>query len=195
MSRNSRLHDMQHTYIDPQLHQRDQRSTALQGQADAALGDPAGQGKLFQDFYQQAANAYAAPALRDFTQSQSRLSANVASRFGGNASGEEIRQTGQAGDMFSRNLTEALAGLAPQAAAQGLQHTGMLSQAAQQSTTDADQLRALLLQNILGVQDKKGGGILGALGTIGGGIAGGLFGGPAGATAGASMGGSLGSLS
>lgn len=172
MSRNTRLHDMQHAYIDPQLKARDRRSTRLQGEADQALADPAGQAGLFQGYYQQAANAFTAPAMRDFTQTQSRLGANVASRFGGNASGEEIRQTNQAGDIFSRNLTEALAGLAPQAAAQGLQHTGMLQQQAQSSTTDADQLRAMLLQNILGVQDKKGGGILGALGNIGGAVAG-----------------------
>ena len=193
MSLTSRLHDMQRTYIDPQLQQRDRRSTALQGQADAALADPTGQAGIYQDYYQKAADAFTAPAMRDFTQTQSRLGANVASRFGGNASGEEIRQTNQAGDVFSRNLTEALAGLAPQAAAAGQRHTDQLVGAANASTTDADQLRQIMLQNILGMAQQKpsGGGILGAIGGIGGGIIGGLLGGPAGAAAGAGVGSNL----
>lgn len=162
----------------PSLDERQERGNRLQGQADDALADPVGTAGLFRGFYQDAAEGFTAPAMRAFQSQSQELGANVASRFGGNVSGEEIRQTNAFQDQFSRNLAEQLAGLAPQAAQQGMAYTGQLQQAAGNATGEADILRQLLLSGILGTKrgrKKKGGGILGAIGGAIGGVASGLL--------------------
>lgn len=154
-SKRGQFFDLANNDLIPQIEQRTGRSDTLNAAADSALLDPEGQAERYQGIYQQAANAFAAPAMRDFKDQQDQRSANVASRFGGNVSGEEIRQTNQANDVFSRNLTEALAALAPQAAQQGQNYTGQLQDAAGAATGQGDVLRNQLLQGILGAPNKK----------------------------------------
>lgn len=177
----------------PEIDQRQGRADRLGQAADDALLNPGKTAGMFRSYYQDAANAFTANAMRDFTNQQDAIGANVASRFGGNVSGEEIRSRNVFQDQFSRNLGETLAGMAPQAAQQGMQYADQLQGAAGSAAGEADLLRQLLMQGILGTKrKKKGGGLFGALGTVVGAAGGFLAGGPAGATAGAQIGGSLG---
>lgn len=171
-------------YLLPQEQGRRERAGALQGQYDAALADPAAQGQKFSDFFRTAADAYGAQANRDFGNTLARTQASTAARFGGNASSEESRNVYNTSDLFARNLTEQLAGYAPQAAQMGLNYTGMLGNAAGQAQGEMDDLSRMILAGIgmFPQKEKKGGDIFGAL--VGGGI-GYLTGGPAGAAAGA----------
>ena len=91
--------------------QRAERSNDLYSLYGSALVDPAGQGKKFQGFFDEAAHGIAAPAMRDFNQQLTTVGANTAARFGGNASSEEQRNVYNTSDLFSRNLSEALARL------------------------------------------------------------------------------------
>ena len=177
----------------PSINDRQERADTLGSAADEAILNPVGTAGLFRSFYEDMAKGITAPAFREFANQQDALGANVASRFGGNVSGEEIRQRNVFQDQFSRNLGETLAGMAPQAAQQGLQYTGQLQQAAGNATSEADILRQLLMQGILGTKRKqKKSGLLGALGTAVGAVGGAFLGGPAGAAAGAKAGGAVG---
>jgi hypothetical protein len=124
------------------------RTQELQGRYDSALADPAGTAGQFTDFFKRAAQGFAAPAQRDFEHSVSNVQANTAARFGGNASGEELRNVYNAGDAFSRNLTESLSQLAPQEAEMGLRHTGQLGEAAGRGADEQDRLAQLILAAI-----------------------------------------------
>lgn len=135
-----------------------------------ALKNPAAPGQAYQGFFNEAAQGYAAPAMRDFAKTLSGVQANTAARFGGNASTEESRQEYNTSDLFSRNLSEALARLAPQAAQLGLQYTRELGQ---------------------GKRSQKGPPWAKLLGTLGGGALGFAAGGPAGALKGATTGGAI----
>lgn len=114
------------------------------------LMDPTGGAGAYLPFFQEAAQGAAAPALRDFQNIVGRQAANVASRFGGAASTEEQRVVTRTSDDFSRNLTEALARIGPQAvtAAQG-RGAQLLSARGQ-----GIDLQQMLLQAILGQQQK-----------------------------------------
>lgn len=131
------------------------RAGGLADRYDQALGDFGGTVDKFGEYYQKAGAAIAAPAQRDFNQTLARTGANVASRFGGNASGEEVRQGYNTSDLFSRNLGEALARLAPQQIESALGYTGQLGGAAAQSAEERDRLRALILQQISGAGARK----------------------------------------
>lgn len=135
-------------YLLPQTQHRSERAGNLQGQYDTALGDPAREAGKFSDFFRQAADSYGAQANRDFGNTLARTQANTAARFGGNASSEEQRNVYNTSDLFARNLTENLAKLAPEAASMGLQHTGMLGQAAGQAQGEYDDLSRLILSGI-----------------------------------------------
>jgi hypothetical protein len=148
---------------------RQKRTDDLLGQYDEALSDPEGQANRFRDVFEDYAEGFAAPQQRDFQDSIQGVAGSVAARFGGNASGEEQRQVMQAGDLFSRNLTEALSRLAPEALAAGFNYTNMLGDAAGNAQNAEDRLRALIAQLALGRKDKEGGDIFGkAIGTAAG---------------------------
>lgn len=163
------------------------RADALYG---AALGDPTGTANQFGEFFRTAAEGFSRPALEDFRQNIGRVQANTAARFGGNVSGEEFRQVDRASDLFSRNLTDALARLAPQQLQAGMDYTGQLGQRAGFLANQFNTSRSMLGQGIQGLP--QGGGLFGTLlgtalgigslaipggGTIGGKLLGGLIGG------------------
>lgn len=141
--------------------QRHERAGGLYDLYGSALRDPAGTGRQFQGFFDEAAQGIAAPAMRDFDQLLARVGANTAARFGGNASSEEQRNVYNTSDLFLRNLSEALARLAPQAAQLGQSYTGELGTAARGATSELDQLLAMFDPTKL----KKGGGLGKILGT------------------------------
>jgi hypothetical protein len=120
--------------------QRSQRATGAYDLYGQALADPAAAGRKFQGFFDEAAGGITAPAMRDFTNQLSTVGAQSAARFGGNASSEEQRNVYNTSDLFSRNLTEALARLAPQAAQLGQNYTGELGTAARGATSELDRL-------------------------------------------------------
>lgn len=160
----------------PELTGRDQRADDLAGPADDALANPEQTIGTFRGYYEDLANGFAAPALRDLGNQRDANRANVATRFGGNISGEEIRQDNTITDSFSRSMSEALARLAPQAVEQGLGYAGQLEEKRGRAASESDQLRNLILQGLLGTKKrkKKGGGIWGALGSAAGSFASGL---------------------
>lgn len=166
---------------------RSERTSGLYGLYGSALADPAAQGRKFSGFFDQAAQGIAAPAMRDFTNQLAGVQASTAARFGGNASTEEQRNVYNTSDLFSRNLSEALARLAPQAAQMGQNYTSELGGAARGSEQGLDQLLAMFDPKRLA----KGKGVLKTLGTLGGAAAGFAIGGPPGAGAGAKVGQSL----
>lgn len=180
--------------LAPEAEYRSRRSRGADSAYDDALNDPVGTAGLFRGFYQDAADAFTAQAGRDFQRNIGTVAGNIGRRFGGNASSYEQAQVNKAGDVFSRNLTENLAGLAPQAAAQGLQYTGMLGQRSQNAAGNYDQIQQLILQALMQQRNNeksKGSGLLGKLGGVLGGVGGFIAGGPAGGAAGAQIGGRL----
>lgn len=178
----------------PEAGRRGQRAGERQGAYDAALSDPTGTADLFGDYFQQAAEGYAAPQQRQFQNTVATNAANVAGRFGGNASTIEAGTIRNTADDFSRNLTEALARLAPQQVAAGQNYTSQLGEAAGQAGSEYDRSLQLIM-DALGMQrqnekDSKKGGLLGAAGGILGGVAGSFLG-PAGTAFGAKLGTSI----
>ncbi len=135
------------------------------GRYENYLEDPTAAGKQFQGFYETAAQGIAAPAMRDFNKELSSVGANVAARFGGNASSEEGRQDYNTSDLFSRNLTEALARLAPQAAQQGLEYGNQLGEAAHGAVGEQDRLTQLILEGMQTKTPKKSNFLAQLLGT------------------------------
>ncbi len=158
---------------------RTQREQGLSGLYDNALANPTGTADLFGKYFQQAAQGYAAPLMRDFTGALSGVAGNVARRFGGNASSEENRAAGRASDLFSRNLSESLAQLAPQQAQAGMEYTGLLGQGQQAAAGQSDILKELLLGSLGQTQGQGQGLNIGSiLGSIGGTALGSLVGQP-----------------
>lgn len=153
---------------------RRERARKATSAYDTALDNPTETLGIFRDFYKDTADAYSAQAGRDFQQNIGTVAGNIARRFGGNASSYEQDQVNQAGDIFSRNLTEVLAGLAPQAASQGLAYTGMLGQRADSAIGQQDDITEQILR-ALGLQREaeksKGGGLGGFLGNVLGNVA------------------------
>jgi len=148
------------------------------------FADPTGGANAYLPFFQQAAEGAAAPQMRDFQNIIGTRAANVAGRFGGNASTEEQRVVQRTGDDFSRNLTEALARVGPQAIGAAQNSTGqMISAQGQAGNQQADFLQMLLSG---ADKQKEKGNVWGKLLGAGAGAAGGfLAGGPAGAAKGA----------
>ena len=147
-------------------------------------------------------------------------SANAAGQSGGSRAGiAEGIARGDLASSIANNQAQTINQFQQQeqankmAAAQGMSglfgQVGQLQSNAQANTPEAIRLKQLLAyqQMISGnmggttnstgtststPQQEEGGGLLGTIGTIGGGVVGGMFGGPAGAAAGAGIGGSLG---
>jgi len=137
----------------------------LQERETGYFEDPTQFGRQFLPFFQEAAQGITDPALRGFQMQLGDISADVSRRFGGNVSSEELRQSGLASDVFTRNLTEALARLAPEAAQLGVGVGGQLGAAAGRRREEQDRL----LQYILAATQagrSQGGGALGVLGTL-----------------------------
>lgn len=179
--------DFNANYLLPEEENATLRAHSLAGQYDTALSDPNKTAGLFSSFYNTAAQGIAAPAMRDFRNTLSNVQANTAARFGGNASSEESRNIYNTSDLFSRNLSESLARLAPEAVGQGLQYTSQLGEAAGQSAGERDRLNSLILQGVgMYGQPKKKGNIGGLLGGIAGSILG-----PIGGAIGSRIGGSI----
>lgn len=170
---------VRHRTLGPEAEYRRDRSHTTAQRFDTALGDPTGTADLFGDYFQKRADALSTGANREFGRTIGTVSANIGSRFGGNASTYEQSQVNRAGDVFSRNLTENLAALAPQQAQMGLDYTGMLGNASAQQTAEYDQILQMIQQALQfqrqGEKDKKKGGIAGALGGALGGIASGFL--------------------
>lgn len=178
-------------YLIPQEEDATLRAHDLAGRYDTELADPTHAAGLFSSFYDKAAQGFAAPAMRDFANTISGVQANTAARFGGNASSEEGRNVYNTSDLFSRNLSESLARLAPQAVSQGLDYTGQLGQAAGGAANERDQLNQQVLSgiNMYGAKKKKGNLLGAALGAVTGGLKGGLAGAVSGGVGGYSAGG------
>lgn len=170
-------------YVLPGIPGADTRLNQRRSAYDSALNNPTGTADMFGDYFQTAANAYAAPAIHDFNQNLAGVRSNTASRFGGNASSSELKNIYNTSDLFTRNLSNAIAQLAPQAAGMGLQYTNMLGGAEQQANTERQGLTNDVLQGIsmYGAPQPKKGSLLGGL--VGAGL-GFLKGGPVGAIAG-----------
>lgn len=178
-------------YMGAGLPERTARRREVQGLYDRNLQDPTKAAGRFNEYIATAARGISDPAMRDFNQELSDVGAQTAARFGGNASSEEMRNVYNTSDLFSRNLTEAIARLAPQGAGLGLQYLGELGGAASAAATEEDRLGQMILEGISTQHNvrKRGGGLGRALGTIAGGVGGYFLGGPAGAAAGARIGG------
>ena len=124
------------------------RSASAYGHLNEYLNDPTAAGKQYQGFFETAARGIADPAMRDFNREVSGVQASTAARFGGNASSEESRQVYNTSDLFTRNLTEALARLAPQAAQLGQNLGNQYQTAASGAVSEQDQLANMILQGI-----------------------------------------------
>lgn len=184
LGKRAKQHFAEGQYRDVQ--QRSDRTAGLYSLYGSALADPAAQGRKFTGFFNEAAQGIAAPAMRDFSQQLATVGANTAARFGGNASTEEQRNVYNTSDLFSRNLSEALSRLAPQAAQMGQNYTGELGTAARGSEGGLDAVLSTFDPKKLA----KGNGMLKTLGGLAG-TAAGSFLGPFGAAAGAKLGSKL----
>lgn len=160
-----------------------------------ALANPTAAADQYGKYFQQAADAYTKPAMQQFNQDLARTQGATAARFGGNASSEEGRNVYNTSNLFSQNLTNALAGLAPQQVSAGQQYAAQLGNAYALQSQNQMALRNAILSGLSPGANTPyvdpgasiGGSILGAVG----GVVGGLTGGPAGAAAGSSLGSSL----
>jgi hypothetical protein len=103
-------------------------------------------------FFQNAIAASAQPMLRQAGQDRMRLSANVASRFGGNVSSEEFRQTNQFDDYVARAISEQAAQAGPAALAAASQNAYGATAAYGQMAGQEGQLRSQILAAIAGQQ-------------------------------------------
>ena len=119
-----------------------------------ALGSPTIAAESYLPFYQRAAEGAAAPALRDFEKTVSGVQGNIASRFGGNVSTEETRGVRNVSDDFSRNLTEALARVGPQAVTAGQRHTQQLAGTRGMLGQEELDFYSLLQNAIMGQKDE-----------------------------------------
>lgn len=188
MAKLPKLDNFYGSNLAPEQGRRDARARGLQGQSDQFLSNP-GNFTIFRDMYADTANAIAAPAMRDFQNTLAVSQANTAARFGGNASSEEARVGYNTSDLFSRNLSESLARLAPQAIGQGMQYGGMLMSNANAATGQADDIRQMIYSSI--INKPRGGGFLSGLGKLAGAGLGFALGGPAGAKIGYGAGSAL----
>ncbi len=152
------------------------RSAAAYGHLTDYLNDPTAAGKMYQGFFDTAARGISDPAMRDFNKEVTGVQASTAARFGGNASSEEGRNIYNTSDLFTRNLTEALARLAPQAAQLGQNLGTQYQTAATGAVSEQDQLARMILEGI-SANKKKPFDWGALLGQVGGAAAAGLTGG------------------
>ena len=180
---------LQKRTLVPDARERRERSGRTNELYDAALADPGAVADQYGDYFRQAAEGYAAPQQREFQNTVGRTAANVAGRFGGNASSIELSAVNRAGDDFSRNLTEGLARLAPEQVAAGQRYTDQLGGAASEASSQYDRALMMLMEALRFRREgeKKKGGLLGAVGGVLGGAAGSFLG-PAGTAFGAEAG-------
>lgn len=162
------------------------------GMYQQALQNPTAAADQFGKYFQSAADAYTKPAMQQFNQQLAQVQGNTAARFGGNASTEEGRNVYNTSNLFSQNLTNALAGLAPQQVAAGQNYTSQLGNAYALQSQNQMALRNAILSGLSPGANQNyvdpGASTLGSvLGTVGGF----LLGGPAGAAVGSQVGGSL----
>jgi len=141
----------------------------LQQMLMSSILNPTQSADTFLSYYQEAANAAAAPALRDFQNIIGNVQANTASRFGGNVSSEEGRMVTRTSDDFTRNLTEALARVGPQAVAAGQAQDQFTLGARRMLGSEELDLERMLLAAIQGQKDSGSpwGRILGTVAGVG----------------------------
>lgn len=113
-----------------------------------SLANPQQNAQMYGSFFQQAGNAIAQPALQDFNQELAGVQGNTAARFGGNASTEEQRNVYNTSNLFSRNLANSLAALAPQQISAGQAYTNQLGQAYGQASANQAALRNSILSGL-----------------------------------------------
>src|SRR3990172_4377404 len=166
------------------------RAQRAYGRYEGYLDDPTAAGRQFQDFFGEAARGISDPAMRDFSQQLAGVQGSTAARFGGNASSEESRNVYNTSDLFSRNLSDDLARLAPQAAGMGMEYGNQLGAAAHGAVNEQDQLSQMILAGIVG-NKKKGFDWGKLLGQLGGAAIGTLIAPGVGTMAGAQAGGGL----
>lgn len=121
----------------------------------AAFTSPSGGAEGYLPFFEQAAQGAAAPVLRDFNEIVTSRAANVAGRFGGDPTTEEQRVVRGTADDFSRNLTEALARVGPQAISASQAATGQMLGARSVYGQEEADFMSLLLQSALGRKPKE----------------------------------------
>lgn len=157
-----------------QLPKRNERENRINDLYDQSLADPIATAGKFEKGFGDAAAAWAAPQQREFANTITGVAGNVAARFGGNASSEEQRQVGKASDDFTRNLSEQIAQLAPQAFQAGQQYTDALGGASRDANERSDRIRQMILEGVLGIHDKQKtnvfGQALGAAGAVAGAV-------------------------
>ncbi|KPK09553.1 MAG: hypothetical protein AMS20_00070 [Gemmatimonas sp. SG8_28] len=122
----------------------------LQQQILGYYQNPTQAAQGFLPYFQNAISASAAPMLRQAGQDRMRLSANVASRFGGNVSSEEFRQTNQFDDYVARAISEQAAQAGPAALAAASQNAYGATAAYGQFAGQEAQLRNQILASIAG---------------------------------------------
>lgn len=181
----------QYRGLQEQQNYRSGREVSSNQAYDDALATPEVQARRFRDIYQEAATAMAAPGQRRFQQDLNSNLGNVASRFGGNASTEELRGAYGISDVFARAMAEQMAQLGVQGANAGMQHTAQLGDRANSAGNGVDN-SSQLLGLWADKTKKKGGGFGGFIGTALGAGAGALIGQPGlGAGVGGKIGGSF----
>ena len=129
-------------------------ANAVSGQYYDALYNPTKTADMFGGYVKQQAQGITDPAMRDFSQTLDKSRASSAARFGGNGSTEEQRGVYNTSDLFSRNLSEALARLAPESAQLGLQYTGQLGAASNAANTNANTQAGLIFSSLTAEQQK-----------------------------------------
>lgn len=174
----------------------DRRRAELAGRSDSlfslfssALFDPVGGAGKFLGFFERAMQASLQPQFEEFDRRQDKTGANVARRFGGNASSVEVTALNLGSDRFQDFVSRQAAQLGPQALQAQFTQTAQLGNASNAASSQEATMLQMLLQ-ALGLQgDDSGGFNFGqALGALGGAGVGFLAGGPPGAAAGASVG-------
>lgn len=176
--------------LSGRLNAANQGADSLDQLLQGYFADPSGGASGFQDYYTKAAQAAVAPSERAFNDSIGGVSASIARRFGGNASTEESRVVRGTADDFSRNLTEALARVGPQAVQAGQNRGSQLLSGRNVYGSEGSDISQLILAHL---QKQKGNSPWGKiLGTAAGGVGGFFLGGPPGAIAGAKAGNSIG---
>lgn len=156
--------------LAPEAEKRRQRADSATSIYDAALADPTGTADMFGKYFDQRAQALTAGATRDYGRQIGGVTANIASRFGGNASSYEQTGANRFTEESNRSLQEVLAGLAPQQVAAGAAYTGQLGDAANAAEGNYSDAVQILLASLgfqrQGEKDEKknslGGTLLGA---------------------------------
>ena len=129
------------------------------------LMDPTGGAQAYMPFFTNAIQAAAQPMIEQAGRDRMKLSANVASRFGGNVGTEEFRAVG----TFDEQLSEAIARMASQAGPNAIQAaqtgTGQAMQGYGMAGARESDIRSQILSALAG-QTQEGGWFGKFLGTL-----------------------------